>query len=85
MTKVYVTNSKNYVMCSGRGKSRRAMMNKRQAPSNQVKRTTLNAQNEGKQDDSKCLDKYAQWLRMPKLKKDGDSKSNKTQLNLTKQ
>ena len=29
MTKVCVTNSKNYVICNGRGKSRRAMRNKR--------------------------------------------------------
>ena len=48
MTKICVTDSKNYVMYSGRGKSRRAMMNKRWALSNQVKRTTLNAQNEGR-------------------------------------
>ena len=48
MTKICVTDSKNYVMYSGRGKSRRAMMNKRWALSNQVKRTTLNTQNEGR-------------------------------------
>ena len=48
----------------------------------------LNAQNEGKQDDSKCLDEYAwRWLWTPKLKKrwwlkieEDSTQSNKTMI-----
>ena len=54
MTKVCVTNSKNYVMCSERGKSRRAMMNKR-----------LSTKQSGEENDSKRPKwRETRWLKM---------------------